>query len=160
MPRPEKITHLILHITAAPWGTVESIRRFHVDVRKWADVGYHYVVTNPFPTFESWKEKKPVPEHDGQVHPARDLDHDGDVDEEIGAHARGWNSHSLGIALVGDEGMVTGLQLNAALGLCKELAHKYQVPYANVIGHYETGANKTCPCIDMEHFRELLLSAS
>jgi len=160
MPNPEAITHLILHITAAPWGTVESVRAFHIAPkplgRAWLDIGYHYLITNPFPTFDSWREKKPIPDHDGQVCLGRDLDHDGDVDEEIGAHALGWNSKSLGIAMIGENGMLTGLQLQGALSLCRDLAHRYRVPYSNVIGHYETGANKTCPDLDMSHFRELM----
>ena len=158
MPKPEAITHLILHITAAPWGTVESVRHFHMYVRDppFSDIGYHYLIANPFHTFESWRDHKPVPEHDGKVHLGRDLDHDGDVDEEIGAHALGYNSRSLGIAMVGEHGMLTGLQIDAALSLCRELTHQYHVPYENVIGHYETGANKTCPDLDMPHFRELL----
>lgn len=158
MPKPEAITHLILHITAGPCGTVESIRRFHMHERNppFSDIGYHYVITNPFPTFESWRYKRPVLGHDGKVWPGRDLDHDGDIDEEVGAHALGWNSKSLGIAFVGLNGMLTELQLKAALSLCRELTHQYQVPYDNVIGHYETGANKTCPDLDMDHFRELL----
>lgn len=160
MPKPEAITHLILHITAAPWGTVESVRAFHTAPpplgRGWLDIGYAYLITNPFPTFESWKQKRPVPEHDGQLHLGRDLDHDGDVDEEIGAHARGWNSKSIGIAMVGEHGMLTGLQLKTALSLCRDLSFRYQVPHANVFGHYETGANKTCPDLDMDHFRGLL----
>jgi hypothetical protein len=164
MPAPEAITHLILHITAAPWGTVESIRQFHIAPpphgRGWQDIGYAYVLTNPFPTFETWKNKTPIPSHDGQVHLGRDLDHDGDVDEEVGAHALGWNSRSIGIALVGENGMVTGLQVKHAAGLCRDLAHRFEVPYANVIGHYETGANKTCPDIEMDHFRKLLIDAS
>ncbi len=164
MPKPSAISHLILHITASPWGTVESIRKFHTDPeplgRGWLDIGYHYVLTNPFPTFESWKNKRPIPEHDGKIHDGRDIDHDGDIDEEIGAHAFGWNSFSLGIALVGDEGMVTGLQLQSALSLFRDLAHKYQVSFKNVIGHYETGSNKSCPCIDMDHFRRLLNETS
>ena len=158
MPKPEAITHLILHITTAPWGMAESIRHFHMFVRKppFADIGYHYVISNPFATFESWRDKKPDMGNDGKVWPGRDIDHDGDIDEEIGAHALGWNSKSLGIAFVGEYGMITGLQLQAALRLCADLALRYEVPYVNIIGHYETGANKTCPDLNMDHFRELL----
>lgn len=158
MPKPEAITHLILHITAAPWGTVASIRRFHMYERDppFADIGYHYVISNAFPTFESWRDKKPVVENDGRMWLGRDLDHDGDVDEEKGAHALGWNSRSLGIAFVGEHGALTGLQIQSAIRKCRDLALQYEVPYTNVIGHYETGANKTCPDLDMDHFRELL----
>jgi hypothetical protein len=121
-----------------------------------ADIGYHYVISNAFPTIQSWREKQPLPENDGHVWDGRDIDHDGDIDEEIGAHALGFNSRSLGIAFVGEHGMLTGLQIQSALRLCKDLALQYSVDYKNIIGHYETGANKTCPDLDMPHFRELL----
>ncbi len=158
MPAPELITHLILHTTAGSWGSVESIRRQHTTERNppWADIGYHYLVGNPFPTFETWKHKRPSIENDGKLFPGRDLDHDGDVDEEIGAHAIGWNGRSIGIAYVGEGGHITGAQLHEMLSLCRDLCHRYRIPFKNVIGHYETGANKTCPDLDMDHFRELL----
>lgn len=153
MAFPEGIEYLILHCTASAWGTVGSIRLFHTAPppggRGWKDIGYHFVITNPFPTFDSWKEKKPVPGHDGQVHGGRPVN-------EIGAHAYGYNDKSLGVALVAENGMTTGLQVQAALKLMRELTMRYEVAYKNVIGHYETGANKTCPDVDMDYFRGLL----
>jgi N-acetylmuramoyl-L-alanine amidase len=62
---------------------VAEIRQWHLD-RGWLDIGYTYVIRR-----------------NGSVEKGRDLDNDGDVDEEIGAHALGHNSHSLGICLVG-----------------------------------------------------------
>lgn len=156
---PLKIEYVVLHCTDAEWGNVDSIRRFHVGERKWKDIGYHFVIGNAFPTFGSHKNGRPDPEHDGQVLNGRDLDRDGNVEEEIGAHVEGWNHNSLGVALVGRRGVFTGAQIIAAVALCRSLCEKHGIPFLRVIGHYETGAKKTCPDLDMNWFRERLLEA-
>jgi hypothetical protein len=161
MPQPERIKFLVMHITDSAWGTVESIRQWHTaeppNGRGWADIGYHYILTNPFPTYETWYRKRPQIDWDGRVWPGRDIDRDGDVDEEIGAHALGFNGKSLGIALVGREGMFSSAQMRSAVSLCRDLSLKYMVPNQNIIGHNETGrTSKACPCLDMTHFRALV----
>jgi len=161
MPKPQNIKYLVLHITAGAWGTVESIRRFHMAPRPvgrgWRDIGYHWLITNCYPTYESYAAHRPEPAWDGMVWPGRDLDRDGDVDEEIGAHAYGYNSKSLGIALVGINGIFTAKQILAALDTCYSYTLKYRIPLEHVIGHYETGnTKKSCPQIDMDYFRKLL----
>jgi hypothetical protein len=126
-------------------------------VPPFSDIGYHYVLTNAYPTFESIHDKKPEPDWDGRLWPGRDLDHDGNIDEEQGAHAPPWNADSLGVALVGRGGTFTGLQIGGAVAHCAELALRYQIPVANIFGHYEVpGSKKTCPEIEMDHFRELV----
>lgn len=81
------IDSIIIHCAYTPPGMdigATEIRRWHVEERGWKDIGYHYVVRR-----------------DGDVEPGRDLDGDGDVVEEVGAHAAGHNAHSIGICLVG-----------------------------------------------------------
>lgn len=162
MPKPEDIRYIIWHIAAIQWGTVESIRQMHTQPeplgRGWLDVGYHYVVTNCFPTFSSLKYQRPVPEHDGVVWDGRDLDHDGDVDEEIGAHAYGYNSRSLGIGFIGQGGIYTSKQLLAGEDLTVRLLRQYDVSINNILGHYEAGSSKACPELDMEYIRARLRS--
>lgn len=144
-----EIRRIILHCTDGEWGNVESIRRFHMTERGWGDIGYHFLITNCYPTFEDLHSGRPDISQDGKIHPGRPI-------ETIGAHAKGWNSDSIGIALVGRRGSFTGLQIRQALSTCRDLAHQFEVPFSSVIGHYETGANKTCPDINMDFFRELL----
>jgi len=62
---------------------VDVIRQWHMN-KGWSDIGYHYVIRR-----------------NGAVELGRDLDKDGDVDEEIGAHAYGHNATSIGICLIG-----------------------------------------------------------
>lgn len=157
MPKPENVKYLILHITAGPWGSVESICRFHMEERGWADIGYAYLITSCYTTYEEYAEHRPNLEADGEICKGRDLDHDGDVDEEVGAHAFGYNSKSIGIAMVGQNGIFTSKQIESALTLCSDLMDTYDVPVEKVIGHYETGnTTKSCPQLAMGFFRELL----
>ena len=74
-----KINKAIVHCTATPEGrhtTVEDVRRWHLD-RGWSDIGYHYLIYL-----------------DGTVHEGRPI-------EIQGAHTKGQNKNSIGIAYVG-----------------------------------------------------------
>jgi len=146
------ITHLILHCTDSTADNVESVRRYHKYIRKppFRDIGYHFLILNAYPTFESLHDGSPEPKSDGVLGIGRPI-------EEVGAHALGWNEKSIGICLVGRRGTFTGAQIQTAVLHCRELAMKFQVPFKNVIGHYETGAKKTCPDLDMDWFREQLI---
>lgn len=164
MPKPENIKFLIVHTSDSKWGTVDAIRKWHTDKppmgRGWADIGYHYVITNPFPTYNNIKNNKPDVSYDGASWPGRDLDHDGDVEEEVGAHCVGFNDKSLGICMVGADGKYTQNQMERLYAVCIHLMAKYNIPVLNVLGHYETengrSQGKTCPDIDMPKFRESL----
>lgn len=57
--------------------TLEQLRHDHVAVNGWRDIGYHFYITL-----------------DGVVHPCRPI-------ERMGAHARGYNAHSIGICYEG-----------------------------------------------------------
>lgn len=61
-----------------------EIRKWHVDSNGWADIGYHYVIRR-----------------NGIIETGRDLDRDGDVLEEVGAHVAGHNARTVGICMVG-----------------------------------------------------------
>jgi N-acetyl-anhydromuramyl-L-alanine amidase AmpD len=92
----------------------------------------------------------------GALEIGRDLDDDWDAVEEIGAHARGYNNRSIGVALVGgkaddgrpeanftDEQMIT---LKALVGIFRSL-----IPGVSVLGHRDLpGVTKACPCFDVE----------
>jgi hypothetical protein len=164
MPKPENIKYLIIHTSDSKWGSVEVIKKWHTDPppqgRGWVDIGYHYVITNQYPTYESLKNNRPDILSDGQLCPGRDTDHDGDVEEEIGAHCVGYNDKSLGICLVGAKGEYTTKQIDRLYATCLQLMARYNIPVANVLGHYETdngkSQGKTCPDIDMPKMRETL----
>lgn len=164
MPRKDKIKYLIIHTSSSAWGSVDVIRDWHTlpppKGRGWADIGYHYVITNGFLTYDHLKKNTPDAQADGHVWPGRDLDHDGDVEEEVGAHCVGYNDKSLGICLVGSGGKYTKAQLESLYSICLRLMTHYNIPVDNVLGHYETpngkSQGKSCPDLDMVKIREML----
>ena len=74
-----KIDKIILHHSGSPMDrtTIHGIHRWHLQ-RGWLGCGYHYVI-----------------HEDGSIFQGRPLD-------VVGAHARGYNEHSVGICTVGN----------------------------------------------------------
>ena len=124
--RPLK--RIILHCTATPDGKhfdVATIRRWHVKDRGWKDIGYHYVIYI-----------------DGSVHEGRPV-------AQVGAHASGHNSDSIGVVYVGgcDAKMKAKDTLNEAqetamVNLIKALREEHGE--MSLHGHNEFAA-KACP---------------
>lgn len=133
-----KINKIILHCsdtkTNQSFG-IATIRKWHTDPkpigRGWNDVGYHiYIRLN------------------GTVEYGRDLD-------EIGAHAFGFNSNSIGICLEGGknpDGTIwnepTPQQMKSVIGVIVDLRDEYG-DEITVHGHYEFSQTKTCPNFDV-----------
>ena len=132
------IQKIILHCSATTTLmdiNAETIREWHVKGNGWADIGYNYVI-----------------KRDGTLENGRDLDGDGDSEDEIGAHAAGFNTHSLGICLVGGidhegnpDSNFTRAQYETLFGLHDYLKQKY--PKAQFIGHRDI-SSKACPSLD------------
>lgn len=124
------LKYLVVHHSASPRDTtsVETIRRWHVEDRKWNDIGYHWVITA-----------------DGKVHTGRPL-------TRQGAHAPKVNSLSWGVCVVGDN-TKPGQRWNEAqedslldlLGAVRLLQ-----PDIEVIGHRDTGQATECPGLDIK----------
>jgi N-acetyl-anhydromuramyl-L-alanine amidase AmpD len=97
--------------------------------RGWSGIGYHYVIRR-----------------DGTVEIGRPLD-------TPGAHAKGYNSNSIGICLVGGKPRFnfTWEQLIALRQLYADLKFKFEK--AKWLGHYEITTGKTCPTFNV---RDLL----
>jgi N-acetylmuramoyl-L-alanine amidase len=89
------------------------------------DVGYHFFIDKA-----------------GTVHPGRD-------ESAVGAHAKGFNARSLGICLSGRREF-TEEQFKALEKLCFELSQKYGLSKADIVGHGELDAFKTCPNFDVQ----------
>lgn len=62
-------------------------RDWHMRDNGWSDIGYNSLI---------WR--------DGELMMGRDRDNDGDYFEEIGAHTKGHNARSFGVALEGGHG--------------------------------------------------------
>ena len=107
--------------------TVDDCRRDH-RARGFADIGYHYYITR-----------------DGVVHAGRAL-------YQVGAHATGYNEHSIGICYEGGLDIRgrpcdtrTPEQKETLRKLLERLKEDY--PEAKVVGHRDLpGVKKDCPC--------------
>lgn len=134
-----RIKAVFIHCSATPPSMdigAEEITRWHLE-RGFSAIGYHYVIRR-----------------NGHVEKGRDLDGDGDVTDEMGAHAYGHNRGTLGICLVGgiDENgrpdfNYTRYQMNAAEKLVAELVARF--PGVEVKGHRDVDSGKACPCFDV-----------
>lgn len=132
------ITRIIIHCSDTP-ATMDigakEITAWHTDPKPkgngWAAIGYHFVIRR-----------------DGVVEKGRDLDGDGDVTDEVGAHAYGYNVGSLGICLVGGrpDCNFTTRQWSALEQLVWDLM--CQFPEAQVLGHRDV-SRKDCPMFDV-----------
>lgn len=108
---------------------VREIRQWHVQ-QGWLDVGYHFVI------------RRNGTVEDGRPH------------DVIGSHAKGYNSTSLGICLVGGinakgnpENNFTPEQFNSLKLLL--IAHKRTYPQAKIVGHRDLDSGKACPSFDV-----------
>ena len=93
------------------------------------DIGYHFYITR-----------------DGEIHRGRSL-------EEVGAHCRNHNAHSIGVCYEGGldadgkpKDTRTLEQRGALFALLREL--KRQFPKALIVGHRDLNPMKGCPCFD------------
>jgi len=137
-------THIILHCSATrDSGTVSwvAIRRYHKEVLRWRDIGYHFGIERIGDSVEVLL---------------------GRWWSGIGAHcsARDMNWKSLGICCVGDFDRVPPPQdvWYKCLELCEQLCHQFNIDAPNVRGHREFDARKTCPGLmwNMDAFRQQL----
>lgn len=129
LPRLGKVRRLVIHHSATREGDVRSFRVLHRLLRDWLDVGYHFVIGNG--TFSP----------DGAVERGR-------PETARGAHARGANSVSLGICLVGDftETPPTSTQLDALGALLGELTARYGLGENDILLHRQVKGSRTlCP---------------
>lgn len=123
---------IIIHCAATPPSA--DIGRAEIDKwhrqKGWFEIGYHFVIRR-----------------NGKVETGREL-------MEVGAHAEGYNSVSVGVCLVGGvneknipEANFTEAQWTALIALIKNLKAKF--PGAKIIGHNEV-AKKACPSFNVQ----------
>ena len=136
---------IFIHHTASPrtW-TRSDVRRLHVSDRGWSDIGYHWLLRYP-------SAGAPI-----ELIPGR-------PESIAGAHARGHNTGSIGVALIwhaggpGEPGADVPPELLEALawhvaGMCQ----RYNLGADDVAGHREAPQSTACPGdrLDMSALRE------
>ena len=142
-------THIVVHESASEYGDAESIRRYHVDVRKYKDCGYHKVILNGYRN-----SRDPYnPALDGKVE-------DGRPETMFGAHcsADGMNFKALGVCLIGypgKRGYPTKRQIDSLILTLAKLCIRYSIPYWRISQHSDHDPRKPlCASLDMKSIRE------
>jgi len=125
-----RIDEIVIHCADTPVGKyfdVNDIREWHVK-KGWKDVGYHFVILL-----------------NGIIQFGRPI-------EEIGAHVKGHNAHSIGICYIGGEDGLdtrTNEQKESLEKLLYDL--KSQFPGATIMGHNNfPEVKKKCPGFDAQ----------
>jgi len=143
----------VLHCSESAWGDRDIIRLWHLD-RGFRDIGYNGVILNgvsrPGGQYDN--------ELDGLFQQGRALDFDEYVDDdEKAAHVLGYNDVSVGVCMIGID-KFSVKQMRTALVTSRMFT--FLSPDIKIVGHYEmsTASGKTCPNIDMDVFRRVVMS--
>lgn len=136
------INMIVLHCSATRCDrdyTVQQLYHDHVEVNHWRYIGYHFYIRK-----------------DGRVEETRPL-------ARMGAHAKGFNAHSIGICYEGgldEQGLPADTRTPEQTTAMKRLVvqMKQQFPtIKQVLGHRDLpGVQKTCPCFDATSLQYLL----
>jgi hypothetical protein len=126
-----KVYRMAIHHTESP--TIDSlspaarlrqIQSYHMDVKGWCDIGYHYLVSR-----------------DGRIWEGR-------PSTQLGSHAGGANTGNIGIAVIGshDSTPVSTVQVDAIASLVRQLGERHGVSIDRdvVKGHREYKST-SCP---------------
>ena len=135
-----RIDLIVIHCSATRCNhsfPVTALIRCHAD--RFGFTGYHYYITRDGETYQTRHEQL------------------------VGAHAKGYNSHSLGVCYEGGLNRYgrtadtrTEAQKRALLKLLKRL--KKEHPQAQILGHRDLPkVKKACPCFDAkEEYRDIV----
>lgn len=125
---------IVVHCSATPSVMnigVEQIDQWHKD-RGWRGCGYHFVIRR-----------------DGTIEKGRDV-------KDMGSHARGFNTSSIGICYAGgvdDNGKPEDNRTEAQKASMKHLLDTLTMIFsdAEVVGHCDLpGVTKACPSFDVQ----------
>ena len=132
-----RIDLLVIHCSASRPNqhlTFEMLDNMH-RAKGWNGCGYHYYITR-----------------DGQLHQGR-------PEEVVGAHARHYNAHSIGVCYEGgldEKGRATDTRTPAQKKTLLTLLQSLKVDYpdAQIVGHCELeGVHKACPSFPVSELR-------
>lgn len=151
----KSLTHIIVHCSDSEWGSAREIRKWHLE-RGWRDIGYHIVILN-----EQILPSLSIPALNGSIELGRPFDGDMFIaDNEVGAHALGYNDRSIGICGIVKKKWAPAQELSL-IHVVRDLQRIFKIKKENVLGHCETESGlaqgKTCPNLDMTEIRNYWL---
>ena len=119
-------SYVIVHHSLTKDGNAvnwEAIKRYHIDVNKWSDIGYHFGIERV--------------NNEYVVLPGRPLD-------VSGAHTKdgGFNLTSVGVCVVGNYDLEPPPEHAwwTAIFFVRRVCRYFDIPVHNVIGHWEAQA--------------------
>lgn len=131
------INKIIVHCTASDptpnvlidHKAVEDIRKYHLSLG-YIDIAYHVLIDS-----------------NGNILAGRPF-------VVIGAHCKGYNKDSIGIALIGGKHGFdfTAKQMDSLLFELHELCEKFHISKDNIFGHNDFTKKKTCPNFNVKNF--------
>lgn len=142
-------THVMIHHSLTPDGATVSwgsIRHYHVAMKGWADIGYHFGIE----MVESGGR------HYLEVLRGRPL-------SMPGAHCRegGMNRLAIGVCLVGDydDAAPSDDRVGLLVSLVRDLTAVFTIPPENIVAHRDYAPYKTCPgsAFDLDRVRKMIL---
>ena len=154
-----KIERIIIHCSDSLFGNALMIDGWHKD-RGWNGIGYNRVVLNGYSDrtgdYDSfWSHL------DGTIETGRPLDADRWLEaDEVGAHAYGYNHTSIGICMIGQNGIFSPRQFITVRAMIEDMLCQWGLNVSAIVGHYELDDNKTCPDIHMDMFRDYIAGGS
>lgn len=143
-----KIKYCIIHCSDSRFGNALLIDQWH-RAKGWKCIGYNLVILNGNVTKDISNKL-----FNGLMETGRGFDEDAVISgDEIGAHALGYNSESLGICLIGNSGTFTAMQYSTLKNIMIALRNDY--PNIEFIGHSDVDDKKpNCPGFNVKAFAE------
>jgi len=123
--------YIVIHHSATEGGSAAAIERFHVLVRGWPRIGYHFVIGNgsgcgdgELQVTDTWRNQL----------------------EGIHTGRRLYNAEGIAVCLVGDFELAppSPAQMRTLTALCRALLRRFDIPVENVLRHGDI-ANTKCP---------------
>jgi len=122
------IDTIVYHCSDTESGDVKGIRNYHVTVKGWKDIGYHYVITRT-----------------GELQLGRPI-------TSTGAHVEGANTTTIGICLIGKT-KFNEVQFETMRHIDSELKRSItSIKFSKPHNSYPTAKKqgKTCPNFDVD----------
>jgi len=129
-----EINKIIIHCSGTNIETYDFDRMHydHTNNRGWSDIGYHFGI-----------------DFSGRYHILRPI-------HRSGAHAKGHNTDSIGICLLGLDPF-TRRQFQQLATLLEMLCTVFDLKEEDIYPHNHFNKNKTCPNFDVDWFKDQFL---